>query len=544
MFYFSKGKLNEILDKNSLFYALNRSFENIVIRSSVQKPILKVVDLITINITENTLTDFNQSIFIITLFDGFNYIPAIIDSKKEHFIFNFENFLKNTDFKNDENNFLQIGTVFILSSYSFISLIDLSLKCLDLNNLDIDQKSELLLSSSINKLENNEIQLNDNIYIENFKRKLKNSKFFSIDEYNYNFFLKLNDFLLIGFENVICDQSQLNDICSFQNNKDKNDDINIEITHSINQINIQMSNSFWSIRVFVAERTPCKEFQNRKNGQSGKIMRLKLLSCDPANINNLETCFKIEAVLFNGLCESEQIKSIKLKTYYFISNGTIKFAKGTCLAWPNCVLDKFENTINSKYDIYFTNETLMVQLDESNYTHQFEIKENNEISKSQIDKENQPLKKIENNYTLHQNQLCKLNSKFTPLNQLKSIKPKTLIDIMAIIENIEQLKSISKKPYEKTCYSGSNKPLSIRNIKVIDQTNVLVSVALWGKQAEEFSFRPGCCILFNDVEVSNYMGRSLSVIRKSGFLEMPNDLPVVIELKEWYKNKKLNNFVK
>ena len=80
------------------------------------------------------------------------------------------------------------------------------------------------------------------------------------------------------------------------------------------------------------------------------------------------------------------------------------------------------------------------------------------------------------------------------------------------------------------------KPLSLRNIIITDKTFQKISVAIWGKQAEEFEMSKGSVIMLKECQVTNYEGLSLSVLMKSVMLEMfaSNNISYVSELIEWW----------
>jgi hypothetical protein len=73
---------------------------------------------------------------------------------------------------------------------------------------------------------------------------------------------------------------------------------------------------------------------------------------------------------------------------------------------------------------------------------------------------------------------------------------------------------LSKSPR----YAMQQRAIAVRRLVVVDTSGVTVPVAMWGDQAKYCTLEVGHCVLFKEVEVSNYGGISLSVIQKSGIM--------------------------
>jgi hypothetical protein len=127
-----------------------------------------------------------------------------------------------------------------------------------------------------------------------------------------------------------------------------------------------------------------------------------------------------------------------------------------------------------------------------------------------------------------QQQQIILHEKFTLFNQLFLKKPKTLVDLIGIVNEIGK----------STLTKVKANRLSLRKIKLIDKTNISVSVAFWGKQADDFEFNIGTCLMINKIQVTNYNGLSLNVLRCTEIMEVKRNyqIPLATELIEWYNS--------
>ena len=96
---------------------------------------------------------------------------------------------------------------------------------------------------------------------------------------------------------------------------------------------------------------------------------------------------------------------------------------------------------------------------------------------------------------------------FTPLDRLGMVK-KRCVEVMGVILEIEQC---AKEQETQTIN------INVRRFKLIDMTRTIISVALWGKEADEFNFKIGTIVMLNNCTLTNFRGVSLSV-HKSTFL--------------------------
>lgn len=277
-----------------------------------------------------------------------------------------------------------------------------------------------------------------------------------------------------------------------------------EATNTINELNLQFSKSAWSIKAKLVGKSLVREFQNSRNGAKGVVQRFLLM----------DRTGQIEAVAFNELCTITQVKDLEVNSFYLISNGDIKKARPNLKCWPQ--------NLTVQYDLMITSNTTIIKCtnvqDESK---DFEIvKTLEQKSSEQTDITNKHFKKnkLDDEIVLHE--------KFTKLAKLINTKKDSIVDVIGIITSVGDVKKLKKK--EK---------LSIRNIKLIDDTEFEVSVAFWGKQAENFDIKVGSCLQINKANVSDFNGVSLNVMRYTEIFEQKEkyEIKIVSHLFEWYR---------
>ena len=117
---------------------------------------------------------------------------------------------------------------------------------------------------------------------------------------------------------------------------------------------------------------------------------------------------------------------------------------------------------------------------------------------------------------------------FTSINDLQSVEKDATIDIIAVLKevgNVDQIVSkTTQKPYDK------------RDLTLVDDSGYSVKFTVWGKSAVSFDANPESIIAAKGVKVSDFGGRSLSLL-SSGSLTMDPDIQEAHKLKGWYDSQ-------
>lgn len=114
---------------------------------------------------------------------------------------------------------------------------------------------------------------------------------------------------------------------------------------------------------------------------------------------------------------------------------------------------------------------------------------------------------------------------FTGLSSLDSIEKDTTIDAIGILQNIGEISEIVSKTTQK--------PFNKREITIADRTGFSVRLTLWGNTAQTFDVAPESVIAFKGLKVSDFGGRTLSLL-SSGSMSIDPDIDEAHSLKGWY----------
>ncbi|RMZ82097.1 hypothetical protein DV737_g2151, partial [Chaetothyriales sp. CBS 132003] len=116
---------------------------------------------------------------------------------------------------------------------------------------------------------------------------------------------------------------------------------------------------------------------------------------------------------------------------------------------------------------------------------------------------------------------------FVRISELASVEKDTTIDVIGILRDVGETSQITSKT--------TSKPYDKRELTLVDQTGFSVRLTVWGKTASSFDVLPGSVVAFKGVKVSDFGGRSLSLL-SSGSMAANPDIQEAYKLKGWYSN--------
>lgn len=116
---------------------------------------------------------------------------------------------------------------------------------------------------------------------------------------------------------------------------------------------------------------------------------------------------------------------------------------------------------------------------------------------------------------------------FTSIADLQSVEKDTTIDIIGVLKDIGETSQITSKT--------TSKPYDKRELTLVDNTGYSVRLTIWGKTAASFDVAPESVVAFKGVKVSDFGGRSLSLL-SSGSLSANPDMPEAHRLKGWFED--------
>ncbi|KAK5153036.1 replication protein A 70 kDa DNA-binding subunit [Cryomyces antarcticus] len=114
---------------------------------------------------------------------------------------------------------------------------------------------------------------------------------------------------------------------------------------------------------------------------------------------------------------------------------------------------------------------------------------------------------------------------FTNIGDLQSIEKDTTIDTIGILKEVADVSEITSKT--------TSKPYSKRELTLVDNTNFSVRLTIWGNSATTFDVPVESVIAFKGLKVSDFGGRSLSLL-SSGSMTVDPDIDEAHKLKGWY----------
>ncbi|XP_041521548.1 replication protein A 70 kDa DNA-binding subunit [Microtus oregoni] len=187
---------------------------------------------------------------------------------------------------------------------------------------------------------------------------------------------------------------------------------------------------------------------------------------------------EIRATAFN-----EQVDKffplIEVNKVYYFSKGTLKIA------------NKQFSAVKNDYEMTFNNETsvLLCEDDRNLPTVQFD---------------------------------------FTGIGDLESKAKDSLVDIIGICKSYEDSTKITVK--------SNNREVAKRNIYLMDVSGKVVTTTLWGEDADKFDGSRQPVMAIKGARVSDFGGRSLSVLSSSTVIMNP-DIPEAYKLRGWFDSE-------
>lgn len=166
------------------------------------------------------------------------------------------------------------------------------------------------------------------------------------------------------------------------------------------------------------------------------------------------------------------------KVYYF-SKGTLKIA------------NKQFSAVKNDYEMTFNNETSVMPCEDGHHL---------------------PTVKFD----------------FTGIGDLESRPKDSLVDIIGVCKNYEDATKITVK--------STNREVSKRNIYLMDMSGKVVTATLWGEDADRFDGSRQPVMAIKGARVSDFGGRSLSVLSSSTVIVNP-DIPEAYKLRGWFDSE-------
>ncbi|KAI1363849.1 replication factor-A protein [Xylaria arbuscula] len=117
---------------------------------------------------------------------------------------------------------------------------------------------------------------------------------------------------------------------------------------------------------------------------------------------------------------------------------------------------------------------------------------------------------------------------FVPISEIQSVEKDATVDVVGVLKEVGEVSQIiaktTQKPYDK------------RELTLVDDSQFSIRLTIWGKTATTFSAQPESVVAFKGVKVSDFGGRSLSLLA-SGTMALDPDIEEAHRLKGWYDSE-------
>ncbi|KAI0093894.1 replication factor-A protein 1 [Irpex rosettiformis] len=157
------------------------------------------------------------------------------------------------------------------------------------------------------------------------------------------------------------------------------------------------------------------------------------------------------------------------------------------------------------------------------------------VSKAKVNLAKRKFSNVQNEYELSLERITEIEEcrdgtapsvryNFVSLGDLQNIPKDTLCDVMGVVKEVGDSTELLSK---------FNKTVTKRELTIVDRTGFSVRLTLWGKQAEQFTQTDQPIVAWKGVKVTEFQGRSLSMISSSS-MEVNPDIPTAHALRGWY----------
>jgi replication factor A1 len=121
---------------------------------------------------------------------------------------------------------------------------------------------------------------------------------------------------------------------------------------------------------------------------------------------------------------------------------------------------------------------------------------------------------------------------FTNIGDLQTVEKDSTIDVIGVLKEVAEVTQITSKT--------TSKPYDKRELTLVDDTGFSVRLTIWGKTAMAFDAQPESIVAFKGAKVSDFGGRSLSLL-SSGSMTVDPDIQEAHKLKGWYDSQGRND---
>ena len=194
------------------------------------------------------------------------------------------------------------------------------------------------------------------------------------------------------------------------------------------------------------------------------------------SVNLLDDTGEIRATAFNDAAD---------KLYAIFEEGTVYYISAPCRV--TLAKKQFSNLPND-YELQFERDT--------------------EVEKAE-DQDNKP----------------QIRYNFTKIGDLNSVEKDTTIDTIGVLKEVGEVNTLTS--------SKTNRDFTKRELTLADDSQTSVRLTIWGNSAQSFDAPLESILAFKGVKVSDFGGRSLSLL-SSGSMTTDPDIDEAHKLRGWF----------
>ncbi|KAM4046800.1 replication protein A 70 kDa DNA-binding subunit [Anomaloglossus baeobatrachus] len=196
------------------------------------------------------------------------------------------------------------------------------------------------------------------------------------------------------------------------------------------------------------------------------------------SIEMVDESGEIRATAFNDQVD-KFFSLIEVNKVYYFAKGTLKIA------------NKQYTAVKNDYEMTFNNETSVIPCDDSS-------------------------------------DVPTVQFQFVPISELENKNKDTLLDVIGVCKSFDDVTKVTIK--------SNNREVSKRTIHLMDSSGKVVSTTLWGEDADKFDGSRQPVIAIKGARLSDFGGRSLSVLSSSTIMINP-DIPEAFKLRGWFDSE-------
>ncbi|KAL6425446.1 hypothetical protein ACFW04_009553 [Cataglyphis niger] len=186
---------------------------------------------------------------------------------------------------------------------------------------------------------------------------------------------------------------------------------------------------------------------------------------------------EIRCTAFRDMCD-KFYDMIEIGNVYYISRCTLKAA------------NKQFNSLKNDYEMTMTNDTEIVPCHENS------------------------------------EDIPTLQFNFCSISEVENKEKNDMIDVLGIVTTFNDVQHIVQR--------STGRELVKRDVNIVDDSNAMICVTLWGKQAEDFDGSNNPIIAIKGARIGEFNGGKNLSLLNSSILEKDPDLPEAHRLRGWY----------